>query len=85
MGPKKCGVSRTVHTITTKKEIIAKLESGEKVADVAVHYGLNRSSVCTIIAKKDIKKTQAAKGVTKITFAKPRSAIHVKMKRLLLV
>ena len=86
MGPKKNGVSRTVLTIKTKQEIIANVESGQKAADVARQYGLNRSTVCTILAKKDIiKKTQAAKGVMKITSAKQRGAIHEKMERLLLV
>ncbi|GFW22707.1 tigger transposable element-derived protein 1 [Trichonephila clavipes] len=43
--------------------MIAKVESGQKMADVARQYGLNRSIVCTILAKKDIiKKTQAAEG-----------------------
>ena len=83
MGPKKNGVSQTVLTIKTKQEIIANVESGQKSADVARQYGLNRSTVCTILAKKDIiKKTQAAKGVTKITSAKQRCE---KMERLLLV
>ncbi|GFU33029.1 hypothetical protein TNCV_4156001 [Trichonephila clavipes] len=79
MGPKKHGVSRTVLTINTKREMIAKVESGQKMADVARQYGLNRSTVCTILAKKYIKKIQAAEGVTKITSAKQRSAIHYKM------
>ncbi|XP_035234051.1 tigger transposable element-derived protein 1-like [Stegodyphus dumicola] len=36
------------------------------MADVARQYGLNRSTVCTILAKKDIiKKTRAAKGKLK--------------------
>ncbi|GFX71855.1 tigger transposable element-derived protein 1-like protein [Trichonephila clavipes] len=66
--------------------MIAKVESGQKMADFARQHGLNRSAVCTILAKKDIiKKTQAAEGVTKITSAKQRSAIHDKMERLLLV
>ncbi|GFX35356.1 tigger transposable element-derived protein 1 [Trichonephila clavipes] len=86
MGPKKQGVSRTVLTINTKREMIAKVESGQKMADVARQYGLNRSAVCTILAKKDItKNTRAAEGVTKITSEKQRSAIHDKMERLLLV
>ncbi|GFY67629.1 tigger transposable element-derived protein 1-like protein [Trichonephila inaurata madagascariensis] len=56
------------------------------MADVARQYGLNRSTVCTILAKKDIiKKTQVAEGETKITSAKQRSAIHDKMERLFLV
>ena len=45
MGPKKNGVSRTVLTIKTKQEIIANVESGQKAADVARQYGLNRSTV----------------------------------------
>ena len=32
MGPKKSGVSRTVLTIETKQEIIAKVESGQKMS-----------------------------------------------------
>ena len=86
MGPKKRGVSRTVLTIETKQEIIAKVESGQKMSDIARQYGLNRSTVGTILAKKDItKKTKKAKGVTKITSEKQRSAIHEEMERLLLV
>ncbi|GFU85161.1 hypothetical protein TNCV_1554241 [Trichonephila clavipes] len=61
--------------------MIAKVESGQKMDDVARQYGLSRSTVCTILAKKDIiKKTQAAEGVTKITSAKQRSAIHDKIR-----
>ncbi|GFY43791.1 hypothetical protein TNIN_172501 [Trichonephila inaurata madagascariensis] len=86
MGPKKHGVSRTVLTINTKREIIATVESGQKMADIARKYGLNRSKVCTILAKKDIvKKTQATEGVSKITSTKQRSAILDKMERYLLV
>ncbi|GFW97046.1 tigger transposable element-derived protein 1-like protein [Trichonephila clavipes] len=44
MGPKKHGVSRTVFTINTKREMIAKVERGQKIADVARQYGLNRST-----------------------------------------
>ncbi|GFY25064.1 hypothetical protein TNCV_2692551 [Trichonephila clavipes] len=58
----------------------------KKRADVARQYGLNWSTVCPILAKKDIiKKTQAAEEVMKITSAKQRSAIHDKMESLLLV
>jgi transposase-like protein len=77
MGPKKSGVSRTVLTTETKQEIIAKVESGQKMSDIAMQYGLNRSTSRTILAKKDIiTKTQKAKGVTKITSEKQRSAVH---------
>ncbi|GFS51661.1 tigger transposable element-derived protein 1 [Trichonephila clavipes] len=86
MGPKKHGVSRTMLTINTKREMIAKVESGQKMADVARQYSFYMSTVCTILAKKDIiKKTQAAEGVTRITSAKQRIAIHDRMERLLLV
>ncbi|GFW81500.1 tigger transposable element-derived protein 1 [Trichonephila clavipes] len=52
--------------------------------DSMAWYG--KSTVCPILAKKDIiKKTQAAEGVSRITSAKQRSAIHDKMERLLLV
>jgi transposase-like protein len=86
MEPKKSGVSRTVLTMETKQEIIAKVESGHKMFDIARQYGFNRSTVGTILAKKNIiKKTQQAKGVTKITYEKQRSAIHEEMERLLLV
>jgi transposase-like protein len=82
MGPKKSGVSRTVLTIETKQEIIAKVVSGQKMADIARQFGLNRSTIGTTLAKKDIiKKTQKAKGVTKITSEKQRSAIHDEMER----
>jgi transposase-like protein len=84
MGPKKSGVSRTVLTIETKQEIIAKVESGQKMSGIARQYGLNRSTAGTFLAKKDIiKKTQKAKGVTKITPDKQRSAIHEEIERLL--
>ena len=46
MGPKENGVSRTALTIKTKQEIIANVESGQKVADVARQHSLNRSTVC---------------------------------------
>jgi hypothetical protein len=35
MGPKKSGVSRTVLTIDTEEEVIAKVESGQKMFDIA--------------------------------------------------
>jgi hypothetical protein len=86
MENKKSGVSRTVLTTETKQEIISKVERGQKMSVIAMQYGLNRSTVGTILAKKEIiKKTQKAKGVKKITSEKQRSAIHEEMERLLLV
>ncbi|GFX59499.1 hypothetical protein TNCV_3373761 [Trichonephila clavipes] len=86
MGLKKHGVSRNMLTVNTKREMITKVKRGQKMADVARQYRVNRSTVCSILTKKDIiKKIQAAEGVTKITSVKKRSAIHDKMERLLLV
>ncbi|GFW98181.1 hypothetical protein TNCV_2492341 [Trichonephila clavipes] len=79
MGPKKHGVPRTVVTINTKREMIVKVEIGQKMADVARQNGLNRSTVCTIFAKKNIiKKTEAAEEVTKITSAKQEMPFMIK-------
>jgi hypothetical protein len=84
MGPKMIEVSRTVHTIETKHEIIVKVESRQN--DIARQYGLNRSTVGTILAKKDIiKKIEKARGERKITSEKHKNAIHEEMERLLLV
>ena len=67
-------------TIETKQEMIAKLESGQKMCDVAWQYGSNRSTVDTIFTKKGItKKTQAAEAVIKITYEKQRYGIHETM------
>lgn len=67
MEPKRSGVSRTVLTIEDKQKLIAKVKSWEKIPDVTRQYVLNRPTLDTILAKKSIiKKTQAAKGVTKI-------------------
>ncbi|GFW15070.1 tigger transposable element-derived protein 1-like protein [Trichonephila clavipes] len=41
MGPKNHGVSRTVLTINTKQEMIDKVESGQKMAEVPRQYGWN--------------------------------------------
>ncbi|GFT23682.1 tigger transposable element-derived protein 1 [Trichonephila clavipes] len=43
MRPKKHGMPMTVLIINTKREMIAKVERGQKMADVARQYGLNRN------------------------------------------
>ena len=40
-------------TIEVKKEIIAKHENGIRVSDLAVQYGMAKSTVCTILKNKD--------------------------------
>ncbi|GFV06334.1 tigger transposable element-derived protein 1-like protein [Trichonephila clavipes] len=53
MGPKKHGVSWTV---LTKQEMIAKVESGQKMADVARQYGLNSMSIIQEKAREIFEK-----------------------------
>jgi transposase-like protein len=75
-------VSITVLTIETKQEIIAKVECGQKMSEIARQYGSNGSTVGTILAKNDISKmTQKAKGVTKITSGNQTSDTHEEMER----
>lgn len=64
-----------VHTIQTKQDIRAKAESGHTMT--ARHYGLNKSTVGTILTKKNaIQNTQVAKGGTKIPCEKQRCVVH---------
>lgn len=53
METKNSGVSRTVFTIETKQERIAKVYSEQQMSDVARQYGLNKSIVGTVLAKKE--------------------------------
>ncbi|GBM05732.1 hypothetical protein AVEN_55827-1 [Araneus ventricosus] len=86
MWPKKSRVARTVLATGIKQEIIAKGESGPfATPDIRRYLMLlscmawNRFTVGTVLAKKGlIKKVQAAKGVTKISFEKPWCFIHEK-------
>jgi len=54
--------------IDVKKEIIAKHESGVRVSDRAIQFGMAKSTICTILKNREtIKKTDVARGVTVIT------------------
>ncbi|GFV79591.1 hypothetical protein TNCV_1724161 [Trichonephila clavipes] len=54
MGSKKHEVSSTVLTINTKREMIAKVESGQKMADVARQYGLRTVWINEREMKRDV-------------------------------
>lgn len=90
MGYKKC-VEATkpkrkvvISTIKVKKELIAKHESGTRVAVLAAMFGMPKSTVCTIIKNKEaIKAANVAKGVTTLT--PRRSHVIEEMEKLLLV
>ena len=90
MGPKKDSgkgkekrkIVRT--TIELKKEIIAKYENGVRVSDLALQYGMAKSTISTFLKNKDmIKKANVAKGVTVIS--KQRPQIMEEMEKLLLI
>jgi uncharacterized protein YcgL (UPF0745 family) len=50
------------------KNLIAKHESGTRVADLATMFGLPKSTVCTILKSKEaIQAADVAKGVTTLT------------------
>ena len=52
-------------TIELKKEIIAKYENGFQVSDLALQYGMAKSTISTFLKNMDIiKKADVAKEVT---------------------
>jgi IS30 family transposase len=56
MGPKKDNDSTvkrkmTRITIEVKKEIIAKHENGVRVSDLAIQFGVAKSTICTILKR----------------------------------
>ncbi|XP_044308814.1 tigger transposable element-derived protein 1-like [Varanus komodoensis] len=73
-----------ISTIAVKKELIAKYESGVRVADLAAMFKMPKSTVCTILKNKEaIKAANVAKGVTTLTSR--RSHVIEEMEQLLLV
>ena len=74
----------TRNTIELKKETIAKHENSTRVSDLATHYGIAKSTLCTIIKnKKAIKAANVAKGTKVIT--KQRTQTLEKVEKLLLI
>ncbi|XP_069961426.1 tigger transposable element-derived protein 1 isoform X7 [Cherax quadricarinatus] len=89
MGPKKVPskvslVKKVRNTMEFKKEVIDKYESGMRVLQLARMYGKNKSTISSILAKKEqIKEADVAKGVTMLT--KKRSQALEDVEKLLLV
>ena len=89
MGPKKVTsakplVKKTRNTIELKKELVAKYESGVRVADLAQMYGKSASTISSILAKKkEIKEADVAKGVN--VLSKQRTQTIENVEKLLLV
>ncbi|XP_061433688.1 uncharacterized protein LOC133359240 isoform X2 [Lethenteron reissneri] len=90
MGPKKVreksqATKKMVRiTIDVKKEIIEKYERGMRVTDLAVAYRMPRTTISTIVKKKEaIKSANVAKGVKFIS--KQRSQTLEKVEKLLLI
>ena len=71
--------------IDVKKEIIAKHENGVRVSDLATQFGMAKSTICTILKKREtIKKADVvARGVRVIT--EQRSQTIEEMEKLLLI
>ncbi|XP_028656937.1 tigger transposable element-derived protein 1-like [Erpetoichthys calabaricus] len=84
---KKAGSSAVIRqrpTIELKKEIIAKYERGMRVSDIAREYGMSKSTISTILKKKEqVKEANVSKGMTIIT--KQRPQIIDEVEKLLLV
>ncbi|GFR30498.1 tigger transposable element-derived protein 1 [Trichonephila clavata] len=69
-----------------KQEIIRRSECGVKQCDLVKEFGLNKTTIFTILTNKDaIKSAKVAKGVSKLFNEKHRSSIHEEMERLLAI
>lgn len=90
MAPKKVQRKRTGEkmrksiTIEKKKEIIEKHERGIRVTDLASMFGMAKSTISTVLGRKEeYKNVTVAKGVVHIT--KSRPSLLDEVERLLLV
>ena len=55
-------------TVELKKELITKWEKGTRVSDLAVQYGMAKSTILTILKNRvAIKAADLAKGVKSLT------------------
>ena len=71
-------------TVELKKELITKWEKGTRVLDLAVQYGMAKSTILTILKnRKAIKAADVAKGV-KSLICKRLPAVE-KVEKLLMV
>nr|XP_023421853.1 tigger transposable element-derived protein 1 [Cavia porcellus] len=81
---RKEGKVKKAITIEKKKEIVEKYESGIRVTDLANMYSMSKSTISTILQRKDLyKEASVAKGVTQIS--KSRPTVLDEVERLLLV
>ena len=84
MGPKKPRRKVQRRTIELKKDIIAKHESGVRVTDLSIQYGMPKSTISTILkSKESYKACNVAKGVSIIS--KKRPQVIEEMEKLLLI
>ena len=73
MAPKKVtNVEKPKRKIMTmaeiKKELITKWEKGKRVSDLAIHYGIAKSTISTILKNREaIKTADVGKGVKSLT------------------
>ena len=85
MPPEKSGsegkqLVRKILTIEVKKEIIEKSEEGLRVTDLARQYGLNKSTIGTILSSKEsLKKAQVSKGSSKMINISQRKPVMDKI------
>ena len=71
-------------TVELKKELITKWEKGARVSDLAVQYGMAKSTISTILKNREtIKAADVAKGVKSLT-SKRLSAVE-EVEKLLMV
>jgi hypothetical protein len=71
-------------TIERKKETVQTYESGVRVTDLTTLYSMSKSTISTILQRKDLyKEASVAKGVTQIS--KSRSTVLDEVERILLV
>ena len=77
-------IKKTRNTIEFKKKLVAKYESGVRVADLSRMYGKYASTISSILAKKkEIKEADVAKRVNMLK--KQRSQTIKDVEKLLLV
>jgi len=71
-------------TAELKKELITKWEKGTRVSDLTVQYGMAKSTISTILKKREaIKAADVAKGVKSLT-SKELKAVE-EVEKLLMV
>jgi hypothetical protein len=71
-------------TVELKKELITKWEKGTRVADLAVQYGMAKSTISTLLKNREaIKAADVVKGLKSLTSKRPSAVEEVE--KLLMV